>query len=404
MKKLLAFVLAVGLAVSTNVTAFAEDAATTETNDSTQNTEIAVNGSYQAATPAGSSISVDVVWEDMSFTYTGESQGAWDPKTHQYGDTIPAHWAWSKATEGKTAPNITLTNHSDTGVKATFKFDGKVDGLNGTFANADGSALTDNALTLPTALETDPAEAPSAATAFSVDGSGIDSNQQLGSITVTVAKDGTTGGDEDESGATLVSGADTLTQAISEGKNSIKLTENLQLSADLDLAYYSGTIDLNDKKLNLSSYCATTSESSNVTINNGTIESASEGCALAVNDKASVTVNNCTIITTNADALGAVMMMGNATLNNCTINSSGKYGLHVVTGGHLTLSGKTTVTAESAAVVLSDSKYATITCLAGTYNFDPTAYVDTSKYTITNDGNSTWTVTESTTGEDTPEA
>ena len=403
MKKLLAFVLALGLAVSTSVTAFAEDTTTTETNDSTKSTEIAVNGSYQAATPAGSSISVDVVWEDMSFTYTGESKGAWDPKTHEYGADIPAHWAWSNATEEKTAPNITLTNHSDTGVKATFVFNPNVTGLTGTFTGTDGNPLTDNALTLATAVETDPDKAPSAVTSFSIGGSGIDNDQKLGSIIVAVAKDGMTGGDEDESGAILVSDADKLTQAILDSKNSIKLTENIQLSADLDLDNYSGTIDLNNKTLNLSSYCATANGSSNVTINNGTIESANEYCALAVNEKASVTVNNCTIITTNEDAVGAVMMMGNATLNNCTINSSGEYGLNVVTHGCLTLSGNTTVTAKSTAVVLSDSKYGTITCLAGTYNFDPSAYVGTG-YTVTSDGNGTWTVAESTTGEETAEA
>ena len=34
-----------------------------------------------------------------------------------------------------------------------------------------------------------------------------------------------------------------------------------------------------------------------------------------------------------------------------------------------------------------------VTFLAGTYNFDPTSYVDADTYTVTDNGGDTWTVT-----------
>ena len=35
-----------------------------------------------------------------------------------------------------------------------------------------------------------------------------------------------------------------------------------------------------------------------------------------------------------------------------------------------------------------------VTVLPGTYNFDPTSYVDTNTYTVTNNGDGKWTVAE----------
>ena len=34
-----------------------------------------------------------------------------------------------------------------------------------------------------------------------------------------------------------------------------------------------------------------------------------------------------------------------------------------------------------------------VTVVAGIYNFDPTSYVDTGAYTVTDNGDGTWTVT-----------
>ena len=43
---------------------------------------------------------------------------------------------------------------------------------------------------------------------------------------------------------------------------------------------------------------------------------------------------------------------------------------------------------------LSGIIYGNVTVLPGTYNFDPTSYVDADTYTVTDNGDGTWTVAE----------
>ena len=45
------------------------------------------------------------------------------------------------------------------------------------------------------------------------------------------------------------------------------------------------------------------------------------------------------------------------------------------------------------AVNLSGTIYGNVTVVAGIYNFDPTSYVNTDAYTVTDNGDGTWTVT-----------
>ena len=78
MKKTLSIILALVIALSLSVTAFAA------TNDGTSDTEITVNGSFVSGTAADEKISVDIVWDAMDFTYTAASQGTWNPVTHTY--------------------------------------------------------------------------------------------------------------------------------------------------------------------------------------------------------------------------------------------------------------------------------------------------------------------------------
>ena len=178
MKKLLSSILTFTLVTSMSVTAFAAD--NTATNDGSKGTDITVNGTYKAADAPAEVISVDVMWDSMDFTYTAPSKGNWNSKTHAYEGATEGSWTWNGATETKTAPAITVTNHSNTAVKAGFAFTGQVSGLNGNFV--------ENALVLDTAVGTEIASAPKAETSFSVSGSGIDADKKLGTITVTIAK------------------------------------------------------------------------------------------------------------------------------------------------------------------------------------------------------------------------
>ena len=173
MKKLFTGIISLALAASMSLSAFA---ANTATNDGTAGTDITVNGKFQEGAPATETVSVDLVWDDMSFTYTEGSKGIWNTKTHAYDNPTAGGWA---ATNG-TDPKITVTNHSNVEVNALFTFSTDISGLNGSFTN--------DSLVLATAENTLPDNAPTGETAFSVSGTGIDADKALGTITVSVTK------------------------------------------------------------------------------------------------------------------------------------------------------------------------------------------------------------------------
>lgn len=172
MKKILTGIFALSLVASMSFQTFAV------TNDGTSGTDITVNGTYQAAEAPADVTSVDIVWDAMEFTYTAPSKGTWNASTHEYENATEGGWAATGGTDLK----ITVTNHSNVPVNANFAFTTAVDGLNGSF--------TKNALVLDSAEGTEPSNAPKGETAFSVSGSGIDTDKSLGKITVTVRKVG----------------------------------------------------------------------------------------------------------------------------------------------------------------------------------------------------------------------
>ena len=78
MKKLFAALLAIIMLASMSVTAFAAE------NTGATPTDITVNGTYTPGATADEIISADIAWDAMDFTYTGASQGTWNPVTHAY--------------------------------------------------------------------------------------------------------------------------------------------------------------------------------------------------------------------------------------------------------------------------------------------------------------------------------
>lgn len=149
-------------------------------DDGTDDTSIPVNGVYVAGTAAAEKISVDVSWEEMTFTYTQGNQGTWNPATHAYDGATAGGWSAN-------TPAITVANHSNVAVTATLDFAASVDGIVGTFTEASGTA-NDKVLELATAEGTEVANAPTATANFGISGAAIDADQQLGTITVTIAK------------------------------------------------------------------------------------------------------------------------------------------------------------------------------------------------------------------------
>ena len=142
--------------------------------------EITVNGSFVPGTAADEIISVDVAWEAMDFTYTGASQGTWNPVTHAYEGAIEGGWS-------DNTPAITVTNHSNVAVNATLSFTANVTGVVGTFTEVSGTE-NDNILELATAEGTEVENAPTASANFGISGAAIDADKALGTITVTIAK------------------------------------------------------------------------------------------------------------------------------------------------------------------------------------------------------------------------
>ena len=116
----------------------------------------------------------------MDFTYTGASQGTWNPATHAYEGATEGGWS-------DNTPAITVTNHSNVAVNATLSFTANVTGVVGTFTEASGTE-NDNILNLATAEGTEVANAPTASANFGISGAAIDADNTLGTITVAIAK------------------------------------------------------------------------------------------------------------------------------------------------------------------------------------------------------------------------
>ena len=184
MKKLLTLVLAIAMIATMSVTAFAADV----TQDGGSAT-IDVTGTFEAAQGAGDKISVDISWDAMEFTYTEGAKGEWLPGEHKYADNAAGSWSTDTAT-------ITVKNHSNVAVTATLAFAPSVEGVIGTFTETSGTE-NDNVLALATAENTAVENAPTATAEFGISGAGITQDTNLGTITVSIAKDTqSTGGEQ----------------------------------------------------------------------------------------------------------------------------------------------------------------------------------------------------------------
>ena len=102
MKKIIAIALSLILVLSLSVTAFAA----TIDNDTVTSDAGTAKGTYAAGQDAADVYSVNVEWAGLtSFVYKDTVEGTWNPGTHEYDNTVPAHW------EGEAT--VTVTNHSN---------------------------------------------------------------------------------------------------------------------------------------------------------------------------------------------------------------------------------------------------------------------------------------------------
>lgn len=195
MKKVFASMLAIALAATMAVPAFADTTAltgTSATNKQEGDYTIGVDGTYVAGTAADTKVSVDIAWDSMSFTYD-MGKGQYDAADHK--TTYPnAAWSTNKA-------GITVTNHSNTDITAAFSF-APANGVTttGTFYQKSGDDYTKAETDAAKKLMLDSAEgkkrndggaddaSPKDTIYFGVSGAPITENKTLGTITVKIAK------------------------------------------------------------------------------------------------------------------------------------------------------------------------------------------------------------------------
>ena len=126
------------------------------------------------------------------------------------------------------------------------------------------------------------------------------------------------------------------------------------------------------------------------TIKNGTVTNTVDMWT-AVYNFGTLTVQNCTL---NANNYFSLYNYCTATVTDSTLN--GNYNGNSICNQQaysdtvtLTLSG----TMCMAGGIYNSYAASVVTILPGTYNFDPTSYVDADTYTVTDNGGDTWTVT-----------
>lgn len=173
MKKFFAMILALAMVMTMATTAFAGDA------KNVQSANIPVTGTYSADEYKPEVISADVKWDEMEFTYSAAGSKVWNATTHEYEESSGAGWA-------KETKNITIVNHSNVAIKASFVFKANT----ADFAGLTGTFGKDN-MTLKSAVGTVYENAPEDTTTFAPSGATLtttDTDVNLGTIVVTIAK------------------------------------------------------------------------------------------------------------------------------------------------------------------------------------------------------------------------
>ena len=176
MKKLIATALALTMTLSLSTTALAAgnvDGAGVGSQD-----PIDVTAKYNDGATEPTVYSVDLTWEDMTFTYNESGTRIWDPDTHTYKDTTSVGW-------DKFTAEVTATNHSNTVVTVSFTYTPQ--GNTGVTAS-----MTKQSFTLAAGVENYPDHAPTNSAALTINGNSKPNDSvtaegvTIGTITVTI--------------------------------------------------------------------------------------------------------------------------------------------------------------------------------------------------------------------------
>lgn len=149
MKKTISITMAFALVATLSTAAFAAVA-----DDADIKKDIGVNAKYVEDIKTSKTISADVVWGEMEFTYSVNGTKTWNAKTHEYD--IDAKCEWSAK-----GNDISVTNHSNTDIDVDFTYEplDKYSFVKGEFTydevtipTAENKAVDDEILTISTDL------------------------------------------------------------------------------------------------------------------------------------------------------------------------------------------------------------------------------------------------------------
>lgn len=175
MKKLIATALALTMTLSLSTTALAGgnvDGAGLGSQD------INVTAKYNDGVKQPTVYSVDLTWEDMTFTYNESGTRIWDPDTHTYKDTTSDGW-------DKDTAAVTATNHSNTKVTVSFTYTPQ--GNTGVSAS-----MSKTSFILAAGVENEPNDAATNSSLLTIDGNSMPNRSvtaegvTIGTITVTI--------------------------------------------------------------------------------------------------------------------------------------------------------------------------------------------------------------------------
>ncbi len=175
MRKLFAISIAAALAMLTGVAVFAESSEKTIGGNESQS--INVIAKRTDTTENNVVYSVDMKWEDMTFTYHEKSTRVWNPTDHTYSEEITGEW-------DKNTAAILVTNHSNADVKVGFVYK--------TAGNTDLTATLDvTESTLKAGVENDYEHADNVTSKLTLSGKPnktvSESGSKIGTITITVS-------------------------------------------------------------------------------------------------------------------------------------------------------------------------------------------------------------------------
>lgn len=149
MKKTISITMAFALVATLSTAAFAAEA-----DDGNIKKNITVKAKYVEDIKTSKTISADVVWGEMEFTYSVNGTKTWNAKTHEYDIDTKGEWS-AKGND------ISVTNHSNAAIDVDLTYQplDEYSVVKGTFTNdeftiptAEGKAVDDESLTVSTAL------------------------------------------------------------------------------------------------------------------------------------------------------------------------------------------------------------------------------------------------------------